>query len=252
MAPLWSLEPFRTIYTVLFGLITIIHLSFLSLCYVFRSLRPVPQWSFQTSLGAAILRAYFRYLAVIRFQRPPQLKPGRSGERFVLIDPPDLGLFQGALAPTTTKPTPVGAVWHPAPVERNSPEPNRKVVLFAAGGALVLGWDPEETVCTVSEVLTRNFAATNVLYIQYRLASPESPFPAAVQDLLTGYQYVLSLGVSPKDIILIGDSAGANVILAFLRYLQSARTTLPHPGGTVIFSPNDARRLIRSDLMLYL
>lgn len=74
-----------------------------------------------------------------------------------------------------------------------------------------------------------------MLYTQYRLASRAHPFPAAVQDFLTAYQYVLGHGVPPRDLVLTGDSAGANLVLALLRYL--AAQGLPQPGGAVAFSP---------------
>lgn len=50
---------------------------------------------------------------------------------------------------------------------------------------------------------------------QYRLASDSSTrFPAAMQDRLTAYMYLLGQGVSPEDIVLSGDSAGANLVVA--------------------------------------
>ncbi|KAI1865294.1 uncharacterized protein JN550_008342 [Neoarthrinium moseri] len=188
-------------------------------------------------MGAAILRAVFRYLAVVRFQQPPQLSAGKSGGRFVLIAPPEASLIRGVLSSpaAATKPAPVGAVWHPAPVSPGSTDPNLKVVIYAGGGGFVLGWDPDQNSANVSAVATKHFGVTNVLYMQYRLASDKNPFPAAVQDLFTTYQYVLDLGVASRDIVVMGDSTGANLVLALLRYL--AEHGLPQPGGTTAFSP---------------
>jgi hypothetical protein len=73
-----------------------------------------------------------------------------------------------------------------------------------------------------------------VLYVQYRLAGPNAPFPAAVQDLLTSYHYVLDLGVTPENITLVGDSAGGNVVIAFLRYLETGQSLLPRPGNNYL------------------
>jgi acetyl esterase/lipase len=80
----------------------------------------------------------------------------------------------------------------------------------------------------VSAVTAEHFGSTNVLYMQYRLASEQNPFPAAVQDLFTTYQYVLDLGVSPAETVAMGDSAGANIVLGLLRYL--VEEGLPQPG----------------------
>ena len=226
----WSSQPLKTVYTVSFWAINIPHLLYLSIRYAITPFRAVPKWSYKTSIGAAFMRALFRYLAITRFQQPRQLVPRKSQGRFVLIAPPDASLFRGLLgAPTAaTRPAPVGAVWHPAPVVPGSTDPNRRVVIHAAGGAFVLGWDPEQNAQNVSAIATKHFGATNVLYMQYRLASRDNPFPAAVQDLFTTYQYVLDLGVAPKDVVLMGDSAGANLVLALLRYL--AEQSLPQPG----------------------
>ncbi|KAM0818264.1 putative Alpha/beta hydrolase fold-3 domain-containing protein [Seiridium cardinale] len=239
MAPSpWSSQPLKAIYIVCFWAINIPHLLFLSLKYTIAPLRAVPQWSYKISMGAAIMRAFFRYLGKIRFQQPLQLSPGhKSDGRFVLIPPPEPSLVRGVLSTraAATKLAPVGAVWHPAPITPGSTNTNLRVIIYAAGGAFVLGWDPEQNAETVSAVATEHFGATNVLYMQYRLASEENPFPAAVQDFFTTYQYVLDLGVAPSDIVVMGDSAGANIVLALLRYL--AEEGLPQPGGAVVFSP---------------
>ncbi|KAK8044208.1 hypothetical protein PG993_004232 [Apiospora rasikravindrae] len=249
----WSSQPFRTLYTVGFWSINIPHLLYLSLRNSIAPIRTVPQWGYQLSMGVAILRALFRYLAVIRYQQPRQMVPGKAQDRFVLIAPPDATLFRGVLgAPAAaTKPEPVGAVWYPAvpipappPPGNNGatagdpppPPPRRRVIIYAAGGAFVTGWDPDENAQNIAALATDHFDdAARVLCMQYRLASRAHPFPAAVQDLFTAYQYVLGLGVAPRDVVLMGDSAGANLVLAVLRYL--AVEGLRQPGGAVVFSP---------------
>lgn len=228
----WSSQPFKTLYILGFWSVNIPHLLLLSLKYTITPLRAVPQWSYKISLGAAILRAYFRYLAKIRFQQPPQLSPTpNSKDCFVLISPPEPSLIRGVLSTpsASTKPAPVGAVWHPAPVQAGAGRNlNRKVVIYAAGGAFVTGWDPEKNAESVSAVTTEHFGSTNVLYMQYRLASEKNLFPAAVQDFFTTYQHVLDLGVAPAEIVVMGDSAGANIVLGLLRYLVDEG--LPQPG----------------------
>lgn len=77
------------------------------------------------------------------------------------------------------------------------------------------------------------------MWAHYRLAeSEETRFPGAVQDALTFYRYVISLGFEPENIIVAGDSAGGNVALALLRYLEASKQPdLPLPGGFIVFSP---------------
>ncbi|TGJ84950.1 hypothetical protein E0Z10_g3854 [Xylaria hypoxylon] len=238
MAPIWSSQPFKAVFIVLFALRKVLHLTFNSLQYLLASLRPVPEWSFKTSIGVKILRAVFEFSTATRYQRPPQLSAGKSQQRFVLIDPPDRQLFSGVLSSRRVQPAPVGAVWHPTPVHKEGPGlENRQVALFVPGGAFVLGWDPEESGRAVTDVLSKQLGTTNLLYVQYRLAGPEAPFPAAVQDLLTAYHYLVGLGIPPENITLVGDSAGANLVLALLRFLETAQTPLPRPGRVLCFSP---------------
>ncbi len=48
---------------------------------------------------------------------------------------------------------------------------------------------------------------------EYRLA-PEYPYPAALDDCITAYEYILNQGFAAKNIVLIGDSAGGGLVLA--------------------------------------
>ena len=73
-----------------------------------------------------------------------------------------------------------------------------------------------------------------VLNLDYRLA-PEDPFPAAVEDALTAYEWVLSQGTSPSRVVIGGDSAGACLTLAGLLVMRDRG--LPLPAGGVCLSP---------------
>ncbi|KAK6844192.1 hypothetical protein PG995_014302 [Apiospora arundinis] len=248
---IWSSQPYRTLYTVGFMFVTIPHILYLSFRYVIPPLRAVPQWSWRVSIGAAMLRALFRYVTATRNQQFLTKVHGKCEGRYVLIQPPGAALFRGALGSpvAATKPAPVEAVWHPtvpvvagaatataavAPTDSSSPRRHR-VVVYASGGALVLGSDPDVNAKVVLDIAADNFGATHVLCIQYRPGSDETPFPAAVQDFFTTYQYVLDLGVAPQDVVFMGDSAGGNVVLGALRYL--ALHDFPQPAGAVVFSP---------------
>ncbi|KAK7757459.1 hypothetical protein SLS62_000474 [Diatrype stigma] len=237
MTPLSASQPFKGIYILLVLVKTPVYLTLLSLRYASRSLRPVPEWSFKTSLATAWFRAFFSFATATRSQRPRQLEPGKSKERFVLMQPPDADYFCGVLAATSIiRPAPVGAIWHPSAVQKGE-SGRQKIVLQFAGGAFVLGWDPEQAGQGVAETLTRHFQATHTLYVQCRLAGAATHFPAALQDALTAYHYVLSLGVRADDIILSGDSSGGNLVLGLLRYLEMSQTQLPLPGGAMLWSP---------------
>lgn len=91
------------------------------------------------------------------------------------------------------------------------------------------GWGPE---------MFARKASGFSLMPQYRLASDRSTcFPAALQDGLTAYMYLVEQGVSARDIVLSGDSAGANLALALVRYLTKEKESLLLPRAALLWSP---------------
>src|SRR5581483_219227 len=77
-------------------------------------------------------------------------------------------------------------------------------------------------------------AGVRVLNVHYRLA-PEHPFPAAVDDALAAYEWVLSEGTPPARVVVAGDSAGAGLAVAALVAARTQGT--PLPAGAVCLSP---------------
>lgn len=77
-------------------------------------------------------------------------------------------------------------------------------------------------------------ARAQTLVPVYRLA-PEHPFPAALEDALTGYRWMLAQGADPARIVLAGDSAGGGLALALLYRLR--QMGLPLPRLVVLLSP---------------
>lgn len=97
------------------------------------------------------------------------------------------------------------------------------VILYLHGGAYALG-----SINIHREYLARLAAATNlkVLAINYRLA-PEHPFPAALEDALLAYRWMLNQGYASSKIVMAGDSAGGGLTLASLVSLRDAGEHLP-------------------------
>ena len=109
-------------------------------------------------------------------------------------------------------------------------EPAR-TILYLHGGAYVLGSRASHRV--VTSRLARS-ATARVLGIDYRLA-PEHPFPAAVEDALSAYRWLLDSGISSSEIVIAGDSAGGGLTLAVLVSLRD--TGIDLPAAAVLLSP---------------
>ena len=96
---------------------------------------------------------------------------------------------------------------------------------------------------------------SEVLVVDYSLA-PEHPFPAAVDDAIASYQWLLNQGVSSERIIVAGDSAGGGLAVALMVKLKEL--THPQPKAAVLLSPwtdltlsgNSLRKNATKDAML--
>lgn len=73
-----------------------------------------------------------------------------------------------------------------------------------------------------------------VFSVAYRLA-PEHPFPAALDDALEAYLYLLSVGYTEKDIVLCGESAGGGLALSLCLALRERGLAMP--AGIIAISP---------------
>lgn len=74
----------------------------------------------------------------------------------------------------------------------------------------------------------------DVLCFDYRLA-PEHPYPAAAEDAMKVWNYLMLLGYGARDIILTGDSAGGNLALSLTLKLKQEGRLLPR--GLILMSP---------------
>ncbi|KJZ75258.1 hypothetical protein HIM_05452 [Hirsutella minnesotensis 3608] len=246
MAPVWSSQPFKALYTVFVLLKTPPTLLLLFVRYLVTRFRPSPEWSIKTSLVCAGMRALFQYVVATRSQLLLYAAPDKAKDRHTRIRPHEDGSYHGVLsACQEVRPSEVDAVWFPGPPPTGSPDAVKqmqRVVLHFPGGAFVMAFGHTDMGQDLSDTMAKHLRATNTVWAQYRLSgSPGTCFPAALQDALTFYRYILSLGVPASNVILSGDSAGGNIAIALLRYLETGQAgiekPLPTPGGVVAFSP---------------
>ena len=134
-------------------------------------------------------------------------------------------------------PVPAGVTVMPADLDglkaewARSKETDGATVLYFHGGGYVLGSPVSHRHLTSRLALA---ARANVLSVDYRLA-PEHPFPAAVDDGLKAYRWLLGEGHAPETIALAGDSAGGGLAMATL--LAAKRDGLPMPMAAALLSP---------------
>lgn len=120
----------------------------------------------------------------------------------------------------------VPGLWVDAPGART----DRVVIHFHSGGYLLGSAHSYRSFGAFLSAAT----GCRVLLPDYRLA-PEHPYPAAVEDALTVYRWVLAQGMAPESTVICGDSAGGGLALAALQAIRDAG--LPNPACGVAISP---------------
>lgn len=120
----------------------------------------------------------------------------------------------------------VHAEWVAAPGAADTP-----VILYLHGGGYFAG-----SITTHLDLGYRLSKASGgrTLLVDYRLA-PEHPYPAAVEDCVTAYRWLLSQGIPAKKIVPAGDSAGGGLAVAVLLAARDAGD--PLPAAAVCISP---------------
>jgi monoterpene epsilon-lactone hydrolase len=113
----------------------------------------------------------------------------------------------------------------PAQAERD------KVIFYVHGGGYVLGSIQAHRAIVAKFVKGSGIGA---FVFDYRLA-PEHTFPAAIDDSLKAYRFLLAEGIRPANIICVGDSAGGGLCLATLLALKDQ--DIPLPAAAVVLSP---------------
>lgn len=103
----------------------------------------------------------------------------------------------------------------------------RPIVFYIHGGGWVLGSSRSHR--AFCEMIAHEAQCT-VFSIDYRLA-PEHPYPAAIQDVERGFEWLLEQreiwGWKNQALVVAGDSAGGNLATILCRRLRDRQETLP-------------------------
>jgi epsilon-lactone hydrolase len=104
-------------------------------------------------------------------------------------------------------------------------------ILYLHGGGYVFGSPSQyrDFIWRIASV-----AAAQVLCLSYRLA-PEHPFPAALDDAINAYRWLIGQGAAPASMAVMGDSAGGG--LTFSSLLRLRDEGVPLPAAAVALSP---------------
>lgn len=249
--PLVSYQPFRLLYKLCAAASIVARLPFWLVIGLVPSLRPNPKWSFIQTVMARVLRASLHMDSVIGIgeaETQSLTPPKGEGDRFVVIQPFDAQLYAGPLASNpSVSPAPVSGIWRPGPPPPDAAKSWKRVVLHIHGGAFVRDHPDTPASGFLSKTLLADAGVDAVFSLRYRLSGygGRNPFPAAVQDALTAYLYLVrEVGLPPGAVTISGDSAGGNIAVALLRYLsefqgggQGGGSVVEPPGRAVLIAP---------------
>ncbi|RPD64452.1 alpha/beta-hydrolase [Lentinus tigrinus ALCF2SS1-7] len=257
MTNLLNYQPLKGLYLVYFvSSLIFVKVPFWFVRYLPPSLRPRPAWTLKRAM---IVRA-FQELFSMKIQ-PKSKKRDLLAEvpdnslvdaKFVWVEPVPDELFTGeirrAAEITGVQRAKIAGFWllkTGSSWSGPKASPGERTLLHLHGGAFHIGTaNPSDVTANFtrgllecSQSLQRTFA------VDYRLTAsapnpPENPFPAALLDALAAYRYLVQdAGFAPENIIIAGDSAGANLAVTLtLHLIENPVNTLPPPGRVLTAS----------------
>lgn len=241
--PLISYQPLRLLYRVAYLSSLIARLPLLLALYgILPKSRPHSKWSLNQMVMNWLALRVVHMESAIGLTDKLSLTPGKERERFQVISPSTKNLYVGPLDSKEVRPAKLGMTWYPNLRRENLGSKAATTVLHLHGGAYVSRDGRQESTGFLANTLITHAGASSVFCPQYRLSgyNRQNPFPAALQDALTSYLYLLhGLSIPAHHITISGDSAGGNLAIALLRYLAEygKELDIPSPANAVLISP---------------
>lgn len=109
---------------------------------------------------------------------------------------------------------------------------NDKVIYYLHGGGYVIGLG--DMYRRLDKKLSRAGGGATVVFLDYRVAHKHK-YPAALEDAMLGWNYLLEAGYKPSNIMVMGDSAGGNLTTALT--LKLIELNMEVPKALILFSP---------------
>ncbi len=166
----------------------------------------LPGWTWALEVGTHFVRRQGEIAASM-----PQIAVAREWTDALVLMIRTSGIV------TTTVSDPITGRWH-IPTGAS----DDLVVLYLHGGGYAFASKAHEGFASVlaTSLQTRLFA------LDYRL-SPEHTYPAALEDAIAAYQWLIAQGSRPEHVVIMGDSAGGNLVLATSLALRDRGITPP-------------------------
>jgi acetyl esterase/lipase len=240
MGGIVTYQPFKALYALLAFAFEAARFPWWIIFYLPRFTRPHPQWTHGQAVRMRIVKAFLKHRSIVQTRTRLSLEAGKEKERFVVVQPAAVSSYVGPAVDQKIQPVAIGSTWTPAPLTTQS-SGGAEVVLHYHGGAYVIGTGRDDDIGFLAKTLLKHAGVTHVFTPQYRLSSnPGGRFPAALQDAITSYSYLIhDLGIPASKITISGDSAGGNLALTLLRYIavHGDDVSLPWPGCVWLWSP---------------
>lgn len=233
-------QPGKAVWTLLAVAFNAIRLPIWLIIFIPSFMRQHPKWSYSQAIKVRITRAFLWNASLVAVKTPLSITADKEKERWVRVSPASSKYYTGvASSDREPKVLQLGGTWYPAvPTQTQQP---KYVVLHFHGGAYTIGTGRTKEMGFPAKAFLDNTPASHVFAPEYRLSSnPNGKFPAALQDAITAYTYLLNdLSIPADKIIVSGDSAGGNLALALLRYIHDngESTGLPSAGCAWLWSP---------------
>ncbi|KAI4233406.1 MAG: hypothetical protein L6R40_007070 [Gallowayella cf. fulva] len=227
-------QPFKALWVLAVALLTILRLPFWFFYLLPSFLRQHPSWTLRQSFMIRLFKVFCQHTSLVRAHPHWSITPNSEKQRWERIPPSQKDIYRGVLDDREIKPVEVGGTWYPT---AHSPADTKRkgVILHFHGGAFVVGDGRKSDLDHGAGLLTAHTDCW-VLGLQYRIASnPGCRFPAALQDAVTAYQCLLDRGIPASSIVVSGDSAGANLAIALLRYITEHPGLLPKPKAALLW-----------------
>lgn len=214
--------------------------------------RPSPHWSYKQAFLGSLIKHVSVRITEVGLLDSIDLKPGKLGNRFIVMDPAPEEVYLDAFSSDTVKPKQIGATWYPSTPSKQQLEGSQIVLWFHSGSFIYLSGRPHDSEPPALALNSRLGPNTFSLWVQYRLAgckNDPAPYPGPMQDGLTSYLYLTrELGINPSRILIGGDSSGSTIAIALVRYLENygadkTMQTLPFllpkpPRACILLSPS--------------